>query len=76
MAGAVIGVHGLKEKGSRAEVLGLGGAGGARELHPAAQRQVHVGLRLSLADRHLARGYEAWEVERAWTYFRADLVRE
>lgn len=76
VAGAVIGVHGLKEKGSEGRVLAW------------AERVVLDSCTLLRSGKfmwdygHLwqivtwPEDYEAWEVERAWKYFRADLVRE
>ncbi len=76
VAGAVIGVHGLKEKGSEGRVAAW------------AERVVLDSCTLLRSGKfmwdygHLwqivtwPEDYEAWEVERAWKFFRADLVRD
>lgn len=76
VAGAVIGVHGLKEKGSEGRVLAW------------AERVVLDSCTLLRSGKFMwdygylwqivtwPEDYEAWEVERAWKYFRADLVHE
>lgn len=76
VAGAVIGVHGRKAKGSESTVEAW------------AERVVLESCTLLRSGKfmwdygHLwqvvtwPEDHEAWEVERAWTYFRGDLVRE
>ena len=76
VAGAVIGVHGLKEKGSEGRVLAW------------TERVVLDSCTLLRSGKFMwdygylwqivtwPEDYEAWEVERAWKYFRADLVHE
>ncbi len=76
VAGAVIGVHGLKQKGAEGEVLAH------------AERVVLESCTLLRSGKFMwdygylwqivtwPEDYEAWEVERAWKYFRADRVRE
>ena len=76
VAGAVIGVHGLKEKGDEGKVLAW------------AERVAIESCTLLRSGKFMwdygylwqivtwPEHYEPWEVERAWKYFRADLVRE
>jgi hypothetical protein len=76
VAGAVIGVHGLKKKGSEAGVEAW------------AERVVLESCTLLRSGKFMwdygylwqivtwPEDYEPWEVERAWKYFRTDLVRQ